>query len=179
MFKKLLLIAVSFFSIVGFCQLDVFSQSNQTTPKLHTISPPGNIQLPLGFVYERRQGIDSHVGAFIRSDGFTINHDIGRMAANYAYRYFPEHFEKLRKQTHLNTGAIEREVKYLEGQIEWRQRQKINGDDVMAVLLKDSTLIVSFANSTANFTAKIDSHEKLADFFLIVLTYQPSFDKEK
>lgn len=166
--------------ILGFCSSDVFTQTSQSIrPKPISFPAPGHIQLPQGYVYERQKGIDSHVGAIIRSDGFTIRHDIGGMAANYAFKFFPEHFERLRKQTHLNSDAIEQEIKYLQDQVEWRQRQKVNGDDLMVVFLKDSTLIASFANSSANFIAKIDSNDKLADFFLIVLTYQPSFDKEK
>lgn len=140
---------------------------------------PGNIRLPEGYKYEPRRGIDSHVGAIVRRDGFGIGHDIGRMAANYAYQYFPEHFEKLRKQTHLNTTAIESQIRYLQGKIEWRQRQTINGHDVMVVLLKDQTLIASFVGADANFIAKIDTTDKIADFFLIVMTYQPNVEKDK
>lgn len=109
----------------------------------------------------------------VRSDGFTISHDIGRMAANYAFKYFPEHFDRLRRQTHLNPESIETDIQTLQGKIVWRQRQRINGDEVMVVLLKDSTLIASFVNSYANFVAKADTSDKVADFFLIVLTYQP------
>lgn len=152
-----------------------FSQiKSPELPKPIPIPAPGNIQLPAGYTYESRRGIDSHVGAIVRTDGFTITHDIGRMAGNYADEYFPEHFENLKKQTHLNSAAIERQIKYLQDQIEWRQRQKVNGDDVMIVLLKDSKLIASFVNSNANFVAKVDSSDKIADFFLVVLTYQPS-----
>lgn len=157
-----------------------FSQiKSPDSPKPASVLTPGNIQLPEGYVYESREGIDSHVGVMIRKDGFTISHDIGRMAANYAVQYFPEHFDRLRKQTHLNRDSIEREIQYLESKVEWRQRQKVNGDDVMVVFLKDSTLIASFVNSTANFIAKIDSNDKLADFFLIALTYQPKLDNRK
>lgn len=139
-----------------------------------TAVPPGKIQLPPNYVYEVRRGIDSHVGAIVRSDGFTISHDIGRMAANYASDYFPEHFDRLRKQTHLNPESIERNIQTLQAKIVWQQRQRINGDEVMVVLLKDSTLIASFVNSYANFVAKADTSDKIADFFLIVLTYQPT-----
>jgi hypothetical protein len=142
-------------------------------PKPAPIPAPGNIQLPVGYVYERRRGIDSHVGSIVRSDGFTISHDIGRMAGNYADQYFPEHFEKLRKQTHLNSAAIERQIEFLQNKVDWRQRQRVNGQEVMVVLLKDSTMIASFVDSNANFIAKTDSSDKIADFFLIVLTYQP------
>lgn len=151
-----------------------FSQSKSpASPKPTPVPAPGNIQLPDGYTYEPRKGKDSHVGAIVRSDGFTITHDIGRMAANYADQYFPEHFDILRKRTHLNSDANERDIQYLQIKVEWRRRQKINEQDVMVVLLKDSTLIASFVASDANFIAKVDSSDKFADFFLIVLTYQP------
>lgn len=163
-------IAVVLVFVVGFS----FSQTKSPVlAKPTPIPAPGNIQLPDNYAYERRRGIDSHVGAMVRSDGFTISHDIGRMAANYAAQYFPEHFERLRKQTHLNSDAIERQIEYLQSKVEWRQRQKVNEQDVMVVLLKDSTLIASFVGADANFMAKIDSSDKVADFLLIVLTYQP------
>ena len=167
---------------IGFLvALAAVSSFSQTKPrdisKPVSFPAPGKISLPEGYQYERRRGIDSHVGAIVRNDGFAITHDIGGMAANYAYQYFPEHFERLRKQTHLNSGAIERGVKLLEDKVEWRQRQKVNGEEVMIVFLKDSTVIASFVDSSANFTAKADTREKVADFLLIVLTFQPDLSK--
>ncbi len=180
MIKQQLFTRISLILILGFWCLSVFSQSNKPTiPKPPLVSAPGNIQLPDGYIYERRSGKDSHVGEIVRKDGFTIAHDIGRMAGNRAGKYFPEYFDKLRKQTHLNPQAIERQIQPLESKIEWRQRQKVNGDDLMLVFLKDSTIIASFANSNANFIAKTDSTDKIADFLLIVLTYKPDFDKRK
>jgi hypothetical protein len=160
-----------------FAGLSLGQMAPHASPTPVTIRPPGNVQLLDGYVYERRRGIDSHVGSMVRHDGFQIKHDIGRMAANYADQYFPEYFERLRKQTHLNSDAIETEIKIRRDKVEWRQRQKVNGDDVMVVLLKDSTLIASFVNSYANFIAKADTSDKIAEFFLIVLTYQPDLNK--
>lgn len=156
-----------------FAAVTALSQVNPTGAPQRATLPPGKIQLPPQYVYESRRGKDSHVGAIVRSDGFTISHDIGRMAANYASKYFPEHFDRLRKQTHLNTESIETDIQTLQGKIVWRQRLRINGDEVMVVLLKDSTLIASFVNSYANFIANADTSDKIGDFFLIVLTYQP------
>jgi hypothetical protein len=140
--------------------------------------PPGNIKLLPGYVHEARRGIDSRVGIIYKKDGLSIGYDIGRMAGVYAEEYFPENFERLRKQTHLNPDAIEREIHLYQDKVEWRQRQKLNGDEVMIVYLKDSTLLASFVNSTANFSAKVDSADKIADFFLTVLTYQPINEKK-
>jgi len=142
------------------------------------VPAPGKIKLLTGYIHEPRRGIDSRVGVIYKRDGLSIGYDIGRMAAVYADQYFPQYFERLRKQTHLNPNAIEQQIRSLEDKVEWRQRQQVNGDELMIVFLKDSTLIASFVNSTANFTAKIDSNDKFADFFLIVLTYQPNIGKK-
>ena len=149
------------------------------TPSNETVQtpPPGNIELLTGYVHEPRRGKDSRVGVIYKKDGLAIGYDIGRMAAVYADQYFPEYFEKLRKQTHRNPDSIEWEIKSLQDKVKWRQRQNVNGDEVLIVLLKDSTLIASFVNSKANFQAKIDSDDKIADFLLMVLTYQPSIKK--
>ncbi len=164
--------------LIAVCTVSSLSQVKPGTAPAPTLAPAASwIQLPEGYRFESRRGIDSSVGAFIRSDGFTIGHDIGRMAANFAFEYFPENFERLRGQTHLNCESIERDVQLLQNKIEWRQRQKVNGDDVMVVMLKDSTLIASFVRSTANFVAKADTKDKVAEFFLLVLTYQPNFPK--
>lgn len=148
-------------------------------PASRSIAAPGNIRLPTEYRYEQRRGIDSVVGAIVRDDGFTINHDIGGMAGNYAYQYFPENFDRLRKQTHLNTDSIEQDIEWLQGKVAWRQRQKVIGEDVMVVMLKDSTLIASFPGSFANFTATADTSDKIAAFFLIVLTYQSKGEVQK
>jgi hypothetical protein len=155
-----------------------WSQINSPREPKPSLRPaPGNIQLPEDFRYEARSGIDSNVGTIVRKDGFSINHDIGSMAGNCAAEYFPEHFDRLRKQTHLNSDAIQRNIDYLQNKIVWRQQQTVNGNDVMVVFLKDSTLIASFGKANANFIAKIESLDQIADFFLIVLTYQPNSQK--
>lgn len=94
------------------------------------------------------------------------------MAGNYADQYFPAHFEALKRQTHLNTTAIENQIKYLQDQMVWRRRQHINGYDVMIVMLKDAKLIASYVDSNSNFIATADTSDKVLDFFLIVTTYQ-------
>ena len=150
----------------------VLAANAQNKPTVLTKAPI-DIQMLDGYEYEMRNGIDSFVGAIKRNDGFVISHDIGGMAGNYAEQYFPEHFEMLRKQTHLNPNAIESQVKYLQDQVVWRQRQQVNGEEVMIVLLKNSKLIASFAASNANFVANADASDKIAEFLLTVLTYKP------
>jgi hypothetical protein len=92
--------------------------------------------------------------------------DIGRMAANRAYQYFPENFDRIRKQNHLNQTAIEQEIELLQREVKWRQRQKVGANDLMVVMLTDSTLIASFPNANANFISKADTSDKNRRFFL-------------
>lgn len=151
-----------------------YPKNKESIPVTTTgVNPPGNMKLLAGYNYVRMRGIDSHVGSIVGDGGLTINHDIGRMAANYSRKYFPEYFAQLRKQTHLNDDSIERQIQYLDNKVSWRIRQTINGDDLMVVYLKDTTLIASFDYSTANFIGKVDSFDKMTDFLLTVLTYQP------
>lgn len=151
-----------------------YSKKDEPAPVTPSVAnPPGNMRLLAGYTYVRRRGIDSHVGSIVGEGEFTINHDIGGMASNYSREYFPDHFEQLRKQTHLNKDAIESHIRYLEQQVSWQVRQQVNGDDLMIVYFKDGKLIASFDHSTANFIAKVDSFDQMTDFFLTVLTYQP------
>lgn len=162
--------------IILFAAAVSFSQT--VPPKPSTQKPsaaPGNIQLPKGFVHESRRGIDSRRGAIVRpSDEFTINYDIGRMAGNYADDYFPENFERMRKQTHLSASSIESRIQFLDNQVKWRETRSVNGNDVMIVQLKDNKIIAAFSASDANFVAIVDSREKVDNFLSIVLTYQPT-----
>lgn len=135
---------------------------------------PGNIKLLPGYTNESQHGIDSHPGRIFKVDGLSIGYDIGGMAGQRAAKYFPENLERLRKQTHLNSQTIAMQIRELEDQIDWRQRQRINGSEVLAVQLKDSALIVTFVNSRANFFAKVVTEREMVDFLLTVLTYQPS-----
>jgi hypothetical protein len=134
---------------------------------------PGNIRLLPGYVHERRRGKDSSPGVIAKVGGLSISYDIGEMAANYAIKYFPEHFERLRRRNHLNSDANERDIRVLSDQVLWRQSRSMKGDELMLVQLKDNKLIGSFAKASANFVASIDSDEELADFLLMVLTYDP------
>lgn len=133
---------------------------------------PDGIELPAGFVHQRRNGKDSRGGVIKRDDGFTIWYDIGRMAAVYADQYFPAYFEARRKQTHLNKDAIESNIRRLDGAVEWRKEEDVDGEKLMTVLLKDGKIIASFPRSYANFIADTDSAEEVSEFLRIVRTYR-------
>ena len=138
-------------AVALFCGV-LFSQTKTLVlPKPTRIPAPGNIQLLDGYVYESRTGIDSFVGAIKRKDGFEIRHDIGRLAGNYAIRYFEKD----------------------NNEVQWTNRQTLDGDDLLIAFLKDGRIIATYPKSTANFMAKISSQEDLAQFLLTVLTYRP------
>lgn len=141
------------------------------------VNPPGNMRLLSGYTYVRKQGIDSHVGSIVGEGGLTIDHDIGRMAANYSRQYFPEYFEQLRKRYRNPDESVEAEIRRLQEKVSWRMKHEINGYDLMIAYLKDTTLIASFDRSSANFIGKVDSFDELTDFLLTVLTYQPKSPK--
>ncbi|HEX6279740.1 MAG TPA: hypothetical protein VFZ49_06940 [Pyrinomonadaceae bacterium] len=152
----------------------LYPRKEESTPVTPAgVNPPGNMRLLAGYTYVRRQGKDSHVGSIIGEGGLTINHDIGRMAANYSRKYFPEYFEQLRKRYRNPDESVEAEIRSLEEKVSWRVNHEINDDDLMIAYLKDTTVIASFDRSSANFVAKVDTFQELTDFLLTVLTYQP------
>ncbi len=133
---------------------------------------PEGIELPAGFVHERRNGIDSRGGIIKRDDGFTIRYDLGGMAGIYAEQYFPAYFEARRRQPRLNQEVIESHIRRLDRAVEWRKEEDVGGEKVMTVLLKDGKIIASFPGSCANFFAETDSAEKVSEFLRIVRTYR-------
>lgn len=152
----------------------LYPKNDESTPVTATaLDPPGNMKLLAGYTYARRRGKDSHVGSIVGEGGLTINHDIGRMAANYSRQYFPEYFDQLRRRTRSVDESIEAEIRNLDEKVNWRVKHEVNGDNLMIAYLKDTTLIASFDRSSANFIGKVDTFEKMADFLLTVLTYQP------
>ena len=138
---------------------------------------PNGIILPEGYSHERLQGIDSQPGRIKRDDGFTISYDIGRMAGLRAYQYFTAYFEAQRKQTHLNTETIESHIARLDGSVNWRKEEDIDGEKIMIVLLNTGKIIASFPGSYANFFADADSSEKIDAFLKIVTTYRSPVKK--
>lgn len=152
----------------------LYPRKEKSTPVTPAgVNPPGNMRLLAGYTYVRRRGKDSHVGSIIGEDGLSINHDIGRMAANYSRQYFPEYFEQFRKRYRNPDESVEAEIRSLQEKVSWRVKHEINGDDLMIAYLKDTTVLASFDRSSANFIAKVDTFEEMTDFLLTVLTYQP------
>lgn len=153
--------------------LMTFSSSPYTRQPDARTPIPGNIKLLPGYTHESLRGKDSRPGKIFKPEGLSIGYDIGRMAGLRAAKFFPENLERLRKQTHLNAETIAWQIMDVEDKIAWRQRQKINGFEVLVVQLKDSTIIVTFLDSSANFFAKVTTEQDLVDFLLTTLTYQP------
>ncbi len=138
---------------LAFSAVTAFSQTKTLVlPKPTPIPPPGNIQLLDNYVHEKRQTIDTSEGSFVRSDGFKINYWNGSHV------------------TDLAANAIGNEKE----KIVW-DKQLIHFDDIVSlVYFKDGRLIASIHNSRANFIALTKTSEVIADFMLIVMTYQPA-----
>jgi len=156
-----------------------FNKGDRESTNAASSRVPGNIKLLDGYTYERRRSKDSNGGAFIRTDEFTFVHDIGKMAGNRAKQYFRENLEQLRRRRRISDGDLEEEWRRIEEKVEWRQNLKMRNDELMVVYLKDSTLIASYSESSANFIGKVDSKDKIADFFLTVLTFRPDSPPRK
>jgi hypothetical protein len=55
----------------------------------------------------------------------------------------------------------------------WRREQLINGKTMICVFTTSHELVVSFPRDQANFRAKIQNEQALADMLLMVATYNP------
>ncbi|HUQ32208.1 MAG TPA: hypothetical protein VM095_08805 [Pyrinomonadaceae bacterium] len=110
--------------------------------------PPGGIKLLPGYQHKTLQGFDTWVGKIWKEGGLEIKYDIGFLAGDYAD---PKHRENFL----------------------WYKEQLIEGRRVHCALYKSNSLVVSFPDSSANFTAKVNSQEDIAEMLLMILTYRP------
>jgi hypothetical protein len=108
--------------------------------------PPGSIKLLSGYKHKTEQGIDTRVGRIWKEDGLTIEYDIGFSAGHYA-----------------KPGELD---KY-----SWYKEQVIGKQSLRCALTRDSLLIVTFPDASANFFAKVKRQEDIAEVLLMVLTY--------
>jgi hypothetical protein len=111
---------------------------------------PGGILLLTGYTHQAFQGIDTRVGTISKTGGMTINYDIGSLAGNYA------------------TPIDDDEKKNLI----WTKTQARNGLTVIISYSKGGNLTATFRESCANFfTSEANSDERIADFILMITTY--------
>ncbi len=141
--KKLLLF------VLLFC-LSVLSASAQKK-RVRNVSelspPPGGIKLLNGYVHIPLRGIDTRVGRIKKEGGLDILYDIGPLAGEYVNRC-------LRDQSCV-----------------WYKEQQLKGGLVKIALTKDGEIIATFPKTTANFIAEVKSQEDIADFLIMILTY--------
>ena len=109
---------------------------------------PGGIKLLPGYQHEVGRGFDTSVGTIWKKDVLSIGYDIGELSGNEAGFYGPQKSSRMA----------------------WYKEQYVNGQKVQLCFMKDRIFHVSVANY-ANFRAKIESDEALADMLLMVLTY--------
>ena len=122
-------------------------ERNETSGKHFTILP---IQLLPGYKVEGRPGgIDTASARFFKDDGFSFQFSLGVHLENRA-------------------NSIGND------QIEWREKQTINGRHLTCVYTKSGELVASFGDlPVTNFSAKIHTQQELAEMLLMVLTFEP------
>ena len=123
------------------------SAQNNNLSKPPRTPPSRGIKLLSGYVHIPLQGIDSWVGRIKKEGGLNIKYDIGRLAGEYVSRCLSE-----------NTCV-------------WYKEQQLKGGLVKIAFTEDETIIATFPTTTANFYAEVKSQEDIADFLLMILTY--------
>jgi hypothetical protein len=137
---------------IGFSVLSVHPQTKTIVlPARPPITPPGNIRLLVNYVHETRQTIDTSEGSFVRSDGFKIDYWNGSHVTNLARKRLREDKDK----------------------VIWSKQIAHFDDVVFLAYFKDGEIIASFDKSKANFYSLTKTSEDVADFVLIVMTYNP------
>jgi hypothetical protein len=108
---------------------------------------PGSIQLLPGYKVSTRMGIES-LGGEIFSRDMRIYFDVGVNTGNW-------------------TSAAP------DNSILWQRKQMLHRHHVVCVYTIQKELIVTFPYLTANFRAKVNSKQDMADMLLMVLSYEP------
>jgi hypothetical protein len=109
--------------------------------------PPGGIKLLDGYVHIQERGIDTWVGRIKKEGGLDILYDIGRLAGEYV------------RFCLIDQSCV------------WYKEQQLKGGLVKIALTKDGEIIATFPKTTANFIAEVKSQEDIADFLIMILTY--------
>jgi hypothetical protein len=120
-------------------------QMLKQTPK--SSPPPGGIRLLTGYVHIQDRGIDTRVGRIRKEGGLDIRYDIGPLAGEYVNRCLS------------NNTCL------------WYKEQQLRGGLVKVALRNDGIIFATFPTTTANFYALVRSQEDIADFLLMILTY--------
>lgn len=144
MTQKLLLLGLLFCSFV--LSASAQDKGTRSSPKLSP-PPPGGIKLLAGYVHIKQQGIDTWVGRIKKEGGLDIRYDIGALAGEYVNFC-------LRDQS-----------------CAWYKEQQLKGGLVKIALTRDERIIATFPKTTANFITEVKSQEDIADFLLMILTY--------
>ena len=128
----------------------------------------GTFEAPDDFVFKKTGTIDSFMGTLTReSDGFTIDFDIGGMAG-----------------THMHPGKRDAAILFrthkVNGNFAWTGIETKDGQKTITTTIYDAgersqrrEKIPKNPAAPANFWAVFKNETQLADFLLIVSTYQP------
>ncbi|HEX8197297.1 MAG TPA: hypothetical protein VF571_13980 [Pyrinomonadaceae bacterium] len=135
--------------VLAFC-LFILSASaqDQTLRKRDSTTPtPGGIKLLSGYVHTPGRGIDSTVGSIKKEGRLDIKYDIGILAGEYV--------DRCRRD---NTCV-------------WYKEQQLDAGLVKVALRSDRIIVATFPRTMANFYAKVETEEDIADFLLMILTF--------
>jgi hypothetical protein len=143
MTKKLLLFVftICLFTLSVSAQDQFGRKTQKGTPA------PGGIRLLSGYVHTPERGIDSIVGRIKKEGGLDIRYDIGVLAGEYVNHCVRN-----------NTCT-------------WYKEQQLNAGLVKIALRNDNVIVATFPRTVANFYAKVNSQEDIADFLLMILTF--------
>ncbi|HSK72539.1 MAG TPA: hypothetical protein VK892_12620 [Pyrinomonadaceae bacterium] len=149
MTKKLLLF------VLLFC-LFILTASAQVgkSKKLSTPPPPCGIKLLDGYVHVPLRGIDSWVGRIKKEGRLTITYDIGYLAGEYVNHCL------------WDNSCL------------WYKEQQFNGGLVKIALGSNEAIYATFPKTYANFYAEVKTQEDIAEFLLIIMTYDETQECE-
>lgn len=123
---------------------------------------PGSLQLLEGYEHIKLQGIDSRVGKVQHEDGFEIMYEIGRVAQPGQPRMGGDFSDRAEALIRIHEPK---------GEVEWSTSLEVRGERANIVLLNNGTVVASFPETGANFSAQTETRAQFADVLTMVLTY--------
>ena len=135
--------------VLAFCLFILSASAQNQIPRKrdNAIPPPGGIKLLSGYVHTPDRGIDTTVGRIKKEGGLDIKYDIGVLAGEYV------------KHCQWNNTCV------------WYKEQQLNAGLVKIALQSNEIIVATFPRTTANFYAKVRTEEDIADFLLMILTF--------
>jgi hypothetical protein len=146
-------------------QFSALAQNTNALPIQKTLAdlPPGNIQLLKNYTHTKAEAIDTSQGIISKPEGITIYYQIGKYVSDYA------------------------DNRCGKGECLWYKVQHINGSEFRIGLTKEGKIVATVTEDNANvysdtihanFYTQTKSAEEIADFLIMILTYQVGYKSE-